>query len=277
MLRLTSAAVAVALLGSGAAADEDKAKPLWEVGVAGGGGFVPDYPAAAQNHLDGLALPYLVYRGDFLRAGDRGIVRGRILRTKSVEFDISLDGSFATDSDDNDARRDMPDLDYLVEVGPRLQVTLARAARWAKLDFELPVRVVFSTDLSDLDYRGIVVHPELAYQHDNFLATGTELKLGIGPVFATERLHDYFYQVDNRFATPSRPAFDADAGYLGSELQLAALVPLTDRIRLFGVLQLGYYQGAANDNSPLFRDDFTIGIGVGLIWSFFQSSRQARD
>ena len=46
-------------------------KPLWEIGVVGGGGWLPDYPAADQNHLQGLVLPYAIYRGDFLRLGRR--------------------------------------------------------------------------------------------------------------------------------------------------------------------------------------------------------------
>ena len=38
-------------------------------------------------------------------------------------------GSFAAEPDDNDARRGLPDLDYLGELGPRLQITLARLER----------------------------------------------------------------------------------------------------------------------------------------------------
>ena len=86
-------------------------------------------------------------------------MRGRFVQPRNVELDISLSGSFAIDSDDNDARRGLPDLDYLGEVGPRLQITIARAARHAKIDLELPLRAVFSTDLSDLDYRGVTFSP----------------------------------------------------------------------------------------------------------------------
>ena len=35
-------------------------------GVVGGGGWLPDYPAADENHFQGIALPYAIYRGDFL-------------------------------------------------------------------------------------------------------------------------------------------------------------------------------------------------------------------
>src|SRR5690606_39938878 len=62
-----------------------RAKPLWEVGVAGGAGWLPDYPAAGQNHFNGIALPYLVYRGEFLRADEKGLVRGRFVKSRDFE------------------------------------------------------------------------------------------------------------------------------------------------------------------------------------------------
>jgi outer membrane scaffolding protein for murein synthesis (MipA/OmpV family) len=252
-------------------------RPLWEVGIGGGGGYVPDYPAAGENHVKALALPYLIYRGEFLRAGDKGIVRGRLLKTDRIDFDVSFDGSFSADSDDNDARQGMPDLDYLGEIGPRLQITLARAARDAKIDLELPLRAVFSSDFSEVKFRGVVFHPELAYQHANFLDTGVGLKLGIGPIFATEDLMDYFYEVSPTYATAARPVYDADGGYLGSQVGLRLTRPVGERIRLYGVFNAGIYPGATNEDSPLFREDYTYSAGIGMAWSFFQSeARGAR-
>src|SRR5687768_9470385 len=43
-------------------------RSLWEAGVVGGGGYLPDYPAAEQNHFKWIAAPYLVYRGRIMRA-----------------------------------------------------------------------------------------------------------------------------------------------------------------------------------------------------------------
>ncbi len=248
-------------------------KPLFEIGAVGGAGYVPNYPASDESSVEAIALPYLVYRGEIIRAGDRGLVRGRIVRRRNVELDVSLSGSFSTDSDDNDARQGMPDLDYLVEVGPRLQLTLARAKRWAKVELELPLRAVFSTDLSSVDHRGFVFAPELAYQHENVLRTGTQLKLSLGAKFADEELQDYFYEVDERFATSARPAFDAGFGYLGSRLQLLASRPFGKRFTVFAAGAIDLHQGAANEDSPLFRDEVTYSAGIGLIWSFYRSDR----
>lgn len=251
-------------------------KPLLELGVAGGGAYLPDYPAAGQSHFNAIALPYVVYRGEFLRA-EGSAVSGRIVRTRNVELDISLSGSFSVDSDDNDDRRGMEDLDYLVELGPRLQLTLARAAKWAKVDLELPLRAVFSTDLGSIDYEGVVAQPALAYQHGNVLETGTQLKLSLSATVADEGLQDYFYEVETRFATPARPAFDADAGYLGSALSLLLRKPLGERFTLFGLAQASYHAGAANESSPLHKEDLTYSVGVGLIFTFYRSDRTVPD
>ena len=252
-------------------------KPLWELGVAGGGGYLPDYPASDENRFKGIALPYAVYRGEILRAGDKGIVRGRFLKNDRLEFDLSADGSFPADSDDNDAREGMDDLDFLLEVGPRLQVVLARAARDAKIELELPVRAAFSADFFEIKYRGVLTHPKISYQHNDFLGTKIQMKLSAGPIFATEELHDYFYEVNANDVRAGRPLFDADPGYLGSEFQLGLSRSITENIRVFGGVQLGYFEGAANEDSPLFRDELTVGAGIGLVWSFFQSEQRVKD
>jgi MipA family protein len=263
----------LSMIGAAARAEE---KPLFELGVIGGAGFLPDYPAAGQNHFNGIALPVPIYRGTFLRA-DSGGVRGRLLHSRDFELDISLGGSLDADSDDNDARIGMPDLDHLAELGPRLQWTLARAARWAKVDLELPVRAVFSTDFSSVEHQGFLFEPQLAYQHGNVFGSGTKLKLGLSMVFADEDLQDYFYDVETRFATAARPAFDGQGGYLGSRLRLLLLHPIGKRLQLFAAGDINSHQGAANEDSPLFREDLTLGAGLGLIWSFYQSDKMVDE
>lgn len=258
-------------------AGEGNPKPLWELGLAGISGYGPDYPAADESRLHGIVIPYFIYRGDIFRAGDKGIARGRFVHTDRLEFDLSLDGSFDTESDDNDARRGMPDLDYLFEVGPRLQIRLARDVMNGWIDLELPVRGVIATDFSSLSYQGIVFHPQLAWQHDNFWGARTRLKIGAGPIFATEEFMAYFYEVEPRFQTPQRSAFLAEGGYLGSEAQVIAMKEITDNFSLFGTLQLDMYKGSTNEDGPLFRDDFTVNLRLGLIWRPFQSKKQASD
>jgi MipA family protein len=118
-------------------------RPLWEVGVAGVGGYVADYPGAEQSRFRGLPLPYFIYCGEVLRAGDGGLLRGRYDLSDRLEIDLSFDGSLNADSDDNTLRRGMPDLDFLAEIGPQLKWTAWRNDQ-RTFTLNLPVRAVLS-------------------------------------------------------------------------------------------------------------------------------------
>jgi MipA family protein len=279
-MRLLLAAGLALLSGVAAAQDAGSAaaaKPKFELGVIGGGAYTTDYPAADQQHAHPLVLPYLVYRGERLYSDERGPA-ARLLNFPDLKFDISLSGSFPADSKDNRARAGMPDLDYIGEIGPRLEWTIARAARDAKIEFELPLRAAFSTDLhSNFDFRGFVLAPELAYQHDNFLDTGSKLKFGLKANFATAKLMDYFYQVDPAFVTPARPAFDAKGGYLGSGMQLTLITPLNSRVKSIVLGKVDYLGGAENRTSPLFRDTVDYSIGLGIIVSLYVSDTRVAE
>jgi hypothetical protein len=260
------------------AARRPAGQPLWEVGVVAGAATFPDWPAAGDGDIHPVVLPLLRYRGEVLRSDEKGLLRGRLLRTEEVELDVSLAGSLPTESDSSGPRAGMPDLDWLGEIGPRLQWTLARAAHSASIDLEIPLRAVFSTDFhSHLDHEGVLLDPELAWSHSDFLGSGTAVKLGLGAMFGDEGLNDYLYEVAPAYATAGRPAYDAEAGYMGSTVSLGLARPLTDWVSLLGHLQADLHQGAANDTSPLFQDDVTYSAGLVLAVTFARSKARARD
>jgi hypothetical protein len=249
-------------------------RPLWEIGAVGGGGWLPDYPAAGQNHWNGIALPYGVYRGDFLQVGERGIVRGLLVDLRNFEFDLSADAAFPVDSSDNRARQGMPDLDTLFEIGPKLTYKFLPRGSGQDLDLSVAARAVLSTDIVNWRYQGFVVNPALTWRDERFLDGDLRLVAGIGPLFGLDGLNRYFYQVKPRFERPGRPEYDADSGYIGTEITLGATWSPFERVRLFGGIVPGYYKGSANENSPLYRDDFTIAVGGGLRIILFQSERR---
>jgi MipA family protein len=248
--------------------------PLWELGVVGGGGYLPDYPAADQNHPRGIALPYAVYRGDVFRVGDRGVARGIFADSERFELDVGIDAAFPVDSDDNDAREGMDDLDYLLEVGPRLTYRFLPQSHRDDFYFSLAGRAVISTDLANWRYEGITVAPRLTYSRNRILERDFNVVAWLEPLFGFDGLNDYFYEVRPADARPGRPAFDADDGYLGTELSLGISYGFSERLRLFGGVQLGYWNHSANDSSPLHRDDLTVGVGGGLRWSIFTSDER---
>jgi outer membrane scaffolding protein for murein synthesis (MipA/OmpV family) len=249
-------------------------KPLWELSVVGGGMYSPDYPAADKNRLRGLALPYIVYRGDILRLGGDSIAKGVFIDNDYTELNVSLEASFNANSDDNDARRGMPDLDYLGEIGPQLKIKLGKLYG-GKTELQLPVRAVVSTDFRRFDHRGYLFNPRLFYQRQNIFNSAININGSIGSSFATKKLHQYFYGVEPRFATAARPAYEADGGYLGSTISVGLSYGITDRVRAYAGGNVAYYGGAANDGSPLFRQKVNSSVHVGLTWSIFQSDARA--
>ncbi|HEY0522690.1 MAG TPA: MipA/OmpV family protein [Stellaceae bacterium] len=272
------AAAATAAENGSAAADSGNGasnnKALFEIGVAGGVGWIPDYPAAAQNHVQGLALPYVIYRGQVLQSDETGI-RGKLYRSRAIEFDLSFGGALRASSRDNRAREGMPDLDYLGEIGPSVRIHAYRDPDAGSVDVELPVRSAFSTDFSRIDYRGFVFAPELSYTLPNLVFQDSRWKTSIGPIFATGRLMDYFYHVDQRFALPDRPAFDAHGGYLGSRLQSSYKVPINGRLSVFAAGRVETFAGATNHDSPLFKRDVNFSIGAGLTFSLYRSDARS--
>ncbi len=275
-ITLSAIAVIALLLGSEAQAlDIDpngaSTRPLWEVGIAAGGFYTPDYPAADKNSLHGLALPNLIYRGDFFRLGRDSIAKGVFFENDYTELNVSLAASFNANSSNNNARRGMPDLDYLGEIGPQLKVKLG-VLYGGKTEVQLPVRAVFSTDFGRIDQRGWLFNPKLSHERINILNSGIDLGSSIGSSFATKKLQEYFYRVEPRFATAVRPAYEAGGGYLGSDMALGLSYGITDRMRAYAGGRVGYYGGAENEGSPLFRQKSGFSVYAGFTWSIYQSS-----
>jgi outer membrane protein len=256
-----------------AGTQQGERRPLFEAGVFGGGGWVPDYPAAGQNHFRVLPAPYLIYRGEVLRSGERG-VRGRLYGSGDLEFNLSFNAAFAARSRDNRAREGMPDLDYLGEVGPALRYVAWRGAGGRqRVALELPVRAVFSTDLSYVRFRGVSVAPEVSFEHVGLFHPAARTRVGVGPVFTTGLLSDYFYRVEERYARTGRPAYDASGGYLGTRLTFSYRRPITERISVGGGGRLENFSAAANEGSPLFRREWNATLFAGVSIALYRSER----
>lgn len=247
--------------------------PVWEAGVVLAAGSVPDYPASDSSSVRALALPLFVYRGPVLRVEDGG-VRGRLFSSASFEIDLSAAGAF--NARNNEAREGMPSLDYLFQIGPQA------VYRWDLNDRErisahLKGRAVFSTDFGSVDFRGVVLEPQVRWSLRAVAGSAYNLGLSASAAFATERLHDYFYEVAPQYARPDRPAFEASAGYLGSEFGINLNRKLSDTLRVFVGARLALHGGAANQDSPLFRDNSTVSYGVSLLWTPWRSEAVVQE
>lgn len=280
LMRAALAVTAAALLalprhaGAQPAAVTGEQRPVLEFGLGAGGAWRPDYPASDQNRFTGLALPFLILRTDVLRSDATG-TRGRLLRADWGEFNISASGTFPSSSSGNNAREGMPDLGWLGEIGPAVRLNLwTDPERTRRIIMELPVRGAFSatTDPLAVRYRGLIFNPEIAWEQRNVVFPNARLRLGLGPIFGTDRFASYYYEVQPEFARPNRPAYDARAGYIGTRLQGSFRVPVTERLSVAVGGRVDGFWGATNAGSPLFRSDLNVTLVAGVTWSLYQST-----
>jgi MipA family protein len=249
-------------------------RPEWEFGLGATGFTFPDYRGSDERRNFALPFPYVIYRGDILRV-DRQGVRGVLFESDRVQFDVSASGTPPVDSDKNRAREGMPDLDPTFEIGPRLNVVLARDPnRERALSFRLPVRAVIATDLSYADAQGFTAYPNITYDaRPRFFDGRWRLGLQAGLLYATSRYHRYFYAVDEEFATPARPTYTANGGYSGASLA-ASLTRRFQKIWVGGFARYESLKGVAFDSSPLVRRDYAFTAGIAIAWIFAESANK---
>lgn len=246
-------------------------KPLWELGAGISALSLPDYRGSDQTSLYAIPFPYLVYRGKFLKA-DRHGIRGTFFGSDRIELNLSLGASLPVNSDDNRARQGMADLQPTVELGPSLDLNLWRTPdQRIRLDLRLPVRTAVTVK-GGMDDIGWVFSPRLNLDIADVAGlAGWNLGLLAGPMYGSERNHDYFYSVAPQYATAERPAFDAKGGYAGSQLMMTASKRYP-KYWLGAFVRWDSLQGAVFADSPLVKREGYFAAGVGIAWILGESS-----
>lgn len=248
--------------------------PLWEAGLFGLGATQPAYPGAEDHTNRALALPYLIWRGEYLRA-DRGTVGLRALKTPRVELDVGFAASLGSHSSDIAVRRGMADLGTMIEFGPRLKVNLGDVSSGqgdSRLQF--PLREVIDVS-HGFRSRGIAFEPE--WVTGKRLPGRWFISTNLGAIFGDATLADTFYGVAPAEVTPTRASYTAKSGLIALRAGLLASQTLTPDVRVFYILRFESLAGAANRDSPLVRRDTGWSAGIGLAWTLARSEQSARD
>jgi outer membrane protein len=247
--------------------------PLWEAGLGFTGLSLPDYRGSNEQRDYLLPLPYIVYRGDIFKLDRKGM-RGLLFQSDRLELNISADGGVPVRSGRNSTRTNMPNLDPTLQIGPSLDVCLVRDCEAGQsVQIRFPVRAVMATDLSRIHGIGFVANPQLNVDFKNIgSGKGWNFGFALGPIFATEQYHDYFYQVSPQYAIPVvRPSYDAQAGYSGS-LIVMALSKRFDHVWFITFVRYDDLTGAVFADSPLVKTMHSYMAGFGFAWVFSQSS-----
>ena len=246
-------------------------KPLWELGAGISALSFPDYRGSDESSLYAIPFPYFVYRGTFLKA-DRNGIRGTFFGSDRIELNLSLGASLPVNSDDNPARQGMPDLQPTVEIGPSLDFNLWRTAdRRYKLDLRLPVRTAVTVK-EGMDDIGWVFSPRLNLDISDVAGmAGWNLGLLAGPLYGSERNHDYFYTVAPQYATAERSAYDAKGGYAGSQFMMTTSKRYP-KYWLGAFVRWDSLKGAVFVDSPLVQREDYFAAGIGIAWILGESS-----
>jgi MipA family protein len=257
-----------------AAQAQQEPKPLWEIGAFVGAATTPAYPGASNRTSRALALPYLIYRGETLRA-ERGSVGARLVNTDDLELDIGFAASLPANSTDTPVRQNMRNLGTLVEFGPRLKMTLARPSPSSRLRLEVPMRTVLEFN-NGVNAQGLALEPELVYETRD-IGAGWGLSASGSLVLGNRKLNNYFYGVTAPDVTATRAAYAAQGGLMATRLALSTSKDLTPDIRVFGFVRYESYAGAANLSSPLHQASTGSSVGIGLAWTLGRSEQRAKN
>ena len=261
-MQSVSACALIALLACHSTSATEPASK-WELGVGVGAISTNHYRGADQRRTYAAPLPYVRYHGERLHV-DREGGRYYFLNREKLRLDINASFAFPVKSDGNTARSGMENLSPILEVGPRVEIQLwedaAKLSRWR---LGLPLRVAIATDIRRIETAGAVFSPYLQYRFNN----GWENAIAIGPMWATEANHDYFYQVDAQYATSERPAYDAHGGYSGTRITLST----SRRFDHYWFALFTRYDSLHNtafDDSPLRRQNHSIMFGAAFAYVF---------
>jgi outer membrane protein len=254
------------ICGNAAAAETETAEKKWELGVGLASLTLADYRGSKEYSTYALPIPYIVYRGKYIKADRRG-VRGEIIQSDRVNLDISLNASLINNTEENDLRHGMPELDPTFEVGPALNLRLSGHSLDDGWSAYMPARAViaFNTDKSSMTYIGWLLHPQLIYR--NPLPEQWQVNYSFGLFYGDRDYHDYYYSVAPRYATADRPAYRATAGNSGLSTQVS-LTHRAGNIWYGGYIRYDNLQTAAFADSPLLETDhyFAVGLGISRIF-----------
>jgi len=244
--------------------------PLWELGVGTGALHLPLYRGADQTQTLGIPFPVIVYRGERMSI-DEGGAHGYLFRSHDIRLELSLAGGVPVASNGDSPRVNMPDLDPTIELGPSLDLRFwHRESQRRSLWLKLPLRTAISVSLEKLAMQGTSFSPYVEYIAESPKPDHWKIGLAWGPLFADGNYHDYFYEVDSAYATPSRPEYHAHSGFSGNRITLT-LQKRNGDLWLGAFVRYDNLRNAVFLDSPLIDSHDYLAIGAGFTYIFSKS------
>jgi len=255
--------------------EQNLQRPLWEFGLFNAAARLPHYRGSDEYKWYVLPLPYIIYRGDIIRANREGI-RGIFYDSEYIETSISLYGNPPVSSD-NKAREGMSDLDAIFEIGPGIKWFVFGRHPKDSLYLRLALRAAYSLGFDhgvNISYQGLRSGINLIYFNQSFFEKyGLSYGLNAGIDFSNSQLHSYFYDVGHEDVRPGRPYYKSDSGYSGFSLAGTLQKKLTHNLSLGFYTRWDNISGAVYDDSPLVKRDNNFIFGTALTWKIAESKK----
>ena len=263
---------------------EARTKPKWELGIGLISLQTSHYTGSNYYYRYNVPYPYIIYRFDDLELSRDS--RLYLLDTDYFQIDIAAAGSLPvfskkenarepSDADDpnaiivdttNYARRGMPDIPIRGSLGLRARLYLTD-------HFVLEAPYYWGRKLeSGFGDAGNTFAPTFWVE---FFDRNSDHRLALMAqrYYGSEQYMDIYYEVDEKYALPDRPAYDAKEGLIGVFTGIVMTFQVTDRLKLYG----GYYRNSMKESvvkdSPLVKSLSSSDYYFALSYSFFQSSK----
>lgn len=253
--------------------EDPDSKPLWEAGIFGGVGVIPQYRGSDEYDVYGFPIPYLVYRGKRIRS-DREGVRGIFLETQRLETNVSFSGNPPVE-DDAEIREGMPDLDPMVQAGPSLRIFILPKENRDRLYGIMAVRAAMSVDAFDSwepDYQGVEGEAGMFYSNETLLES-IRFRFGMSAAvrFGSSAYYGYYYDVPRHLETPQRSRFDGEGGYGGIGLSVNAVKEWAKWFSTGVYARWDNVDGSSFDESPMVQERNNVVLGCVLVFKLAKS------
>ena len=236
----------------------------YQLGLGAGVVTYPSYIGSKSTNQIITPIPYIRYQGEKTTIGKGGISR-KLFDNNNLDLDLSLGASLPVYSDNAQRREGMNNLDFALELGPRLSYTFYKNAHHT-FNLKLPLRAVLAVNTDKLDRQGFVFPPNVNYK---FTMNHFQLKFKTGSLWANKKYHNYFYGVEEQYVTATRPQYDAKGGYNGYR-NTVSLKYRHGAWRYAAFLSHFNIDGAVFENSPLVETKNALFLGSFVSYVFYE-------
>jgi len=253
-------------------AELDDQQEYIEIGAGLSTVRVPHYAGSDEYRTLAVPFPYIVYESRKVSLNRDGL-RRHLFYSDTWDVDLSFAARFPV-GDENQARENMPELDWVGLGGPSINYKLINDDD-QRLTFVFPIHGAIVTDFSYVDSIGWEAAPGIKWETlwENEDVRWRTL-MSANMYYGSEDFNAYYYTVAPEFANAQRTAYQATAGRAGYQ----ATFGMTRRE---GNFWFGAFARYRSVNNAVFEDSPLVtaqdNIYVGLAFAYILSREQLGD